>query len=96
VDSGLGKDALRVSSAVGLVGVKADRYTRSSTTLNTVVERPPINLLALAAMASKTGCTSDGELAMILRISAVAIRCSSASSRSEVRSASLRSSSTIV
>ena len=30
-------------------------------------------------MASNTGCTSDGELAITFRISAVAVRCSSAS-----------------
>ncbi len=45
----------------------------------TVLEKPPISLLALAAMASKTGCTSDGELAMTFRISAVAVCRSSAS-----------------
>ena len=51
----------------------------SSTKLNTAVEKPPISRFALAAMASNTGCTSDGELAMTFRMSAVAVCRSSAS-----------------
>src|SRR6476660_7220340 len=49
---------------------------------NTPAENPPISRLALAAMASNTGCTSDGELAMTFNISAVAACCSRASFRS--------------
>src|SRR4051794_34506095 len=49
---------------------------------NTAAEYPPISRLALAAIASNTGCTSDGELAMIFNISAVAACCSRASFRS--------------
>src|SRR4051812_8968567 len=49
---------------------------------NTTAEKPPISLLALPAIASNTGCTSDGELAMIFNISAVAPCCSRASIRS--------------
>ena len=46
------------------------------------VEKPPISLSALATMASNTGCTSEGELAMTFNISAVAACCSRASFRS--------------
>src|SRR5215475_9649206 len=46
---------------------------------NTAAECPPISRLALAAIASNTGCTSDGELAITLRISAAAACCSRAS-----------------
>src|SRR3954467_3748203 len=45
----------------------------------TPVEKPPISLSALATMASKTGCTLSGELAITFRISAVAACCSRAS-----------------
>src|SRR6185436_19175236 len=41
--------------------------------------KPPISRLALEAIASNTGCTSDGELAMTFNISAVAACCSRAS-----------------
>src|SRR5215470_14419649 len=46
---------------------------------NTAAECPPISRLALAAIASNTGCTSDGELAITFNISAVAACCSRAS-----------------
>src|SRR5438105_15878222 len=49
---------------------------------NTTAEKAPISLFALAAMASNTGCTSSGELAMTFNISAVAACCSRASFRS--------------
>src|SRR3954454_10243858 len=49
---------------------------------STAVEYPPINRFALAAMASKTGWTSSGELAMTFNISAVAACCARASFRS--------------
>ncbi len=45
----------------------------------TALEKPPISRLALLAMASNTGCTSEGEEAMTFRISAVAVCRSSAS-----------------
>ena len=45
----------------------------------TAVECPPSSRFELAAIASKTGCTSPGEEAMTLRISAVAVWRSSAS-----------------
>ena len=45
----------------------------------TIVDQPPSSWLELRAMASNTGCTSDGELAMTFRISAVAVCRSSAS-----------------
>src|SRR4029079_9052607 len=48
----------------------------------TPVVKPPISLSAFATMASNTGCTSDGELAMTFNISAVAACCSRASFRS--------------
>ena len=48
----------------------------------TAVEKPPISLSALATMASNTGCTSSGELAITFNISAVAACCSRASFRS--------------
>ena len=48
----------------------------------TAVDKPPISLSALATIASSTGCTSDGELAMTFNISAVAACCSRASFRS--------------
>ena len=40
---------------------------------------PPISTIARSAIASKTGCTSVGELLITRRISAVAVCCSSAS-----------------
>src|SRR5882672_2773992 len=49
---------------------------------STVVEKAPRRRFALAAMASNTGCTSDGELAITFRMSAVAACCSRASFRS--------------
>src|SRR5215470_6406780 len=52
---------------------------------NTPAVCPPIRRLALAAIASKTGCTSDGELAITFRISAVAACCSRASVNSLLR-----------
>jgi hypothetical protein len=45
----------------------------------TAAEWPPDSRLALSAMASNTGCTSDGELAITFRMSAVAVCRSSAS-----------------
>ena len=45
----------------------------------TVLEKPPIRRAALDAMTSKTGCTLDRELAITLRMSAVAVCRSSAS-----------------
>ena len=45
----------------------------------TIAEVPPNSRSALSTIASNTGCTSDGELAMTLRISAVAVCRSSAS-----------------
>ena len=39
----------------------------------TVEEKPPIRLLALVAIASNTGYTSEGELAITWSISAVAV-----------------------
>src|SRR5206468_4264847 len=47
----------------------------------TVLEKPPSRRLALVAMASNTGCTSDGELAITFRMSAVAVWRSSAARR---------------
>ena len=52
---------------------------------NTPVEKPPISRLALAAIASNTGCTSDGELAITFRMSAVAV-CRSSASRVSLNS----------
>ena len=43
------------------------------------MEKPPISLFELVAIASNTGCTSDGELAITFRMSAVAVCLSSAS-----------------
>src|SRR3954469_8955616 len=54
----------------------------SSMTRWTAVEKPPISRLALEAIASNTGCTSEGEQAMTFNISAVAACCSRASFRS--------------
>ncbi len=45
----------------------------------TAAEWPPDSRLALSAIASNTGCTSDGELAITFRMSAVAVCRSSAS-----------------
>src|SRR3954452_17283161 len=49
---------------------------------NTAAEKPPSRRFALSTMASNTGCTSDGDLAMTFNISAVAACCSRASFRS--------------
>ena len=46
---------------------------------------PPHRPIARSAIASKTGCTSVGELLMTRRISAVAVCCSSASLVSFIR-----------
>src|SRR5215208_2413656 len=54
----------------------------SSTNRYTPVVKPLINLSALATMASNTGCTLEGELAMTFNISAVAACCARASFRS--------------
>src|SRR6478735_64429 len=65
-----------------------------STKRYTPVERPPINRVALAAMASNTGCTSDGEEAITFRMSAVAVcrsRASLVSARARRSSLSSRS-----
>ena len=77
--SGLGNDAFSASSAAGFAGVKATRCSLSSKIRNTAVEKPPMRRFELPAMASNTGCTSDGELAITFRISAVAVCRSSAS-----------------
>ena len=60
-DSGRGKLARSAASASGLVRVNAARCTASSTKRYTAVDKPPISRLARSAMASNTGCTSDGE-----------------------------------
>src|SRR5262245_1027857 len=52
---------------------------KSSTNRYTPAEKPPISRAALATMASNTGCTLEGELAMTFNISAVAACCSRAS-----------------
>jgi len=76
----LEKVFLRTSSASDVVvGVKALRWLTPSMKRNTPAEYPPINRLALAAIASNAGCTSSGELAITLRISAAAACCSRAS-----------------
>ena len=61
----------------------------------TAVEKPPSNRLALVAIASNTGRTSDGELAMTFNISAVAVCRSSASSRSRLSRATDASSGAV-
>src|SRR3954470_4043641 len=80
-ESGLGKYADSAASASGLVGVKADKCTSPSTILSTVVDSPCTSWFDRSAIAWNTGCTSSGELAMTLRISAVAVWRSSASRR---------------
>ena len=69
----------RTSSAAGLVGVNAARWTMPSTKRKTVVGEAADQPFGAAAIASNTGCTSDGELAITLRMSAVAVCRSSAS-----------------
>jgi hypothetical protein len=64
---------LRTLSVSGVVGVNASRGATPSMKRNTAVEKPPINRLALVAIASNTGYKSDGELAMTFRMSAVAV-----------------------
>ena len=76
--SGLGNDACRASSAAGFVRVNATKNIVPSTKRHTVVEIPPSRLFAVVAIASKTGCTSEGELAITFNISAVAVCRSSA------------------
>src|SRR4051794_7045781 len=61
-----------------------------STKRYTPAEKPPINRVALVTMASNTGCTSDGELAITFNISAVAACCSRASWRSLIVSEAVR------
>ena len=78
-EMGLGNAACRASSATALVGVNATRCSASPTKRITVVEKPPSSRFALVAIASNTGCTSEGELAMTFNTSAVAVCRSSAS-----------------
>ena len=82
---GRGKLARTTSSPAGLTVVVAARWTKSSTNRYTPAEKPPISRAALTTMASKTGCTSPGELAMTFNISAVAACCSRASCNSLAR-----------
>ena len=67
------------ASPSGVVGVKPTRCIASSRIRQTAVECPPRSRFELAAIASNTGCTSSGDAAMTLRISAVAVWRSSAS-----------------
>src|SRR5258707_4917492 len=53
----------------------------SSMKRNTAAEKPPSRRLALSTMASNTGCTFEGELAITFRMSAVAVWRSSAARR---------------
>ena len=76
---GAGKWPRSAASPCGVVGVKATRCSASSAIRVTVLEKPPSRRFALAAIASNTGCTSSGELAMTFKISAVAVWRSSAS-----------------
>src|ERR1700722_11162381 len=91
--TGWGKLDCRISSAFGVVGVNAFRYAVPSMNRTTVQEKPPSSRFALSAIASNTGCTSDGELAMTLRISDVAAWPANALSRSMELALSLFSSS---
>ena len=77
--TGIGKACLSASLPASSVLDSATRCNSSPTTRATAVEKPPSRRLALLAMASNTGCTSDGELAITFRISAVAVWRSSAS-----------------
>lgn len=70
---GRGNIFFKATSAAGFVGVNAARWAVPSMKRNTVVEKPPSKALARLAIASNTGFTSDRELAMILRMSAVAL-----------------------
>src|SRR5581483_8970428 len=63
LSSGLGNVDFRTSSASGVVGVKAIKWAMPSMKRNTVAEKPPTRLLARVAIASNTGCTSEGKLA---------------------------------
>ncbi len=78
-DSGAGNMALRAASASGSVNVNALRCITPSTSRNTVVDSASTSRFDRAAIASNTGCTSEGELAMTFRMSAVAVCRSSAS-----------------
>ena len=76
--SGLGNDDCSASSATVFVRVNATRSILPSMKRQTVVDIPPSSRLAVVAIASNTGWTSVGELAITLRISAVAVCRSSA------------------
>src|SRR5438552_6891619 len=76
---GRGNEAFNAWSDAVSVDVNATRCCMPSTNRNTAPENPPSSRLAFDAMASNTGCTSDGELAMTFNISAVAACCSRAS-----------------
>ena len=75
----IGNEPRSASSAAGFVGVNATRCSASLKMRNTAVENPPMSRLELVAIASNTGCTSDGDAAMTFRISAVPVWRSSAS-----------------
>ncbi|MEY9883869.1 hypothetical protein ABIA43_005403 [Bradyrhizobium sp. USDA 328] len=68
-----GNDALSPSSASGLVGVNATRCSSSPMNWSTVAEKPPSRCFELDAIAAKTGRASEGEAAMVRRISALAL-----------------------
>jgi hypothetical protein len=76
---GIGKVARSIASASALTGVNAARSTISPSMRTTVVACPPTSLFARSAIASKTGCTSEGERAITFRMSAVAVCRSNAS-----------------
>ena len=71
--SAIGNERFSAASPSGVVEVKATMCSASSWMRATIVEYPPSSRLELRAMASNTGCTSSGELAMTFRISAVAV-----------------------
>ena len=74
----------RVECLEGGIGLRTNRVydircNASSTRLSTEVDEPLTSWFERSAIASNTGCTSDGELAITLRMSAVAVCRSSAS-----------------
>lgn len=75
-------DRTRSTSKPEIEAAVAPQYSLSSFRVVIVALQGSNSFAALPTIASNTGCTSDGELAMIFRISAVAACCSRASARS--------------
>ncbi len=92
--SGIGS-LRRIASTLAASGAAiAAASTLSPSASATMTAAPGNSFSPLSTMASKTGCVSLSELLMTLRISAVAVCCSSDSDNSPVRACTSSNSRT--